>query len=148
TRGGDEDRFNAATGALSGAVDGAVFLAVVGFIVGAVLGHEEAAFGWEALLAPLRATLLLAIAAVLLGSLAWVLILGRQRAVGVLFGFLAGVVVGWVFEARWGIGGVWHGVLGGLGLGLLAALFPGASKARGEESVSPTAPRREEEFTE
>jgi hypothetical protein len=147
-RGGDEDRFKAATGALSGAVDGAVFLAVVGFVVGAVLGHEEAVFGWEAFMAPLRAILLLAIASVLLGALAWVLIWGGQRAVGVLFGLLAGAVVGWVLDARWAIGGVWYGVLGGLGLGLLAAVFPGTSKDRGEESAPPTGPRRDEEFTE
>jgi hypothetical protein len=128
---GEEDQYKPGTGAVVGAVDGAVFLSVVGFLVGAALGYGDTAFGWEELLVPLRAALVLVIATIVLGALAYFLIWGGQRAVGLFFFILMGVVVGGYLESRFGIDdGLLYGLLGGGFLGLLAALVSGTPTKR------------------
>ena len=87
------------------------------------------AMGTSAILAALSS-----IAALLLGGLAYVLIWGGGRAIGIGFGALAGTVSGGILEARFGAaGGALYGALAGTLLGVLAAVFSGPHGADGEE---------------
>jgi hypothetical protein len=124
----DDDPAPHWTGAIVGAVDGALFLAVIGFVVGAILGPREPGRGIELLRIPLVAVLGLAIGALLLGGLACVLTWGGVRAVGALFGILAGAAVGAILNSRANLDhGTLYGVLGGGLLAILAAFWPTAA---------------------
>ncbi len=127
------------TGLIVGATDGALFLAVVGFSVGAYVKSADPAAHFEQLLPPLAVTVGLAIATFLLGALAYVLTWGGSRAVGVLFGLVAGAIVGAVLARGAVAHGLLVGVLGGGLLGVLAAVFSGPAGPREDEAARPTA---------
>jgi hypothetical protein len=130
----DPDSSPLVTGALAGAVDGALFLAVLGFLVGAVLGVSDPGGRFEVLRPPLIAVLALAIGALLLGGLAYLLTWGGARAVGLAFSALMGAAVGWLLEMRLDVPrGLLGGVLVGTLLGILAAASANPRVPDGED---------------